>query len=225
MTGSAPGWRRPVGLNTESGRVEAFSDGVLAIAVTLLVLDLHTPAEPGSFGHDLLHQAPTYLAYLAAFVTIGVVWVNHHVAFTRIGRVDPALLWINLAVLGTSGVLPFPTAVLARALEEGTDPDRTSAVVLYTAVSVLQSLSWFLLYRHLRRRPDLLADPDDHTLFNGEQARSLIGAACYVLVGLLAVILPTTAAVLVLVLPLFYGLTSHRLTVRAAQRSQQEATD
>jgi uncharacterized membrane protein len=176
-------------------------------------------------GHDLLGQAPTYLAYLAAFVTIGVVWVNHHVVFTRIGRVDPAVLWINLALLGTSSVLPFPTAVLARALEEGTDADRSSAVILYAGVSVLQSLSWLLLYRRLRRRPDLLTDPDDHVLFDGEQARSVIGAGCYALVGLLAVLLPTTAAVIVLVLPLFYGVTSHRLTVRAAQRSARTTSD
>lgn len=218
MTRSTSGDRRPSRFDTESGRVEAFSDGVLAIAVTLLVLDLHPPEARGLFSSNLLHQVPTYLAYLAAFVTIGVVWVNHHVAFTRIGRVDPVLLWINLALLGTSSVLPFPTAVLAHALQEGTDADRTSAVVLYVAVSVLQSLSWLLLYRHLHRRPDLLVEPDDRALLRGEQARSLIGAICYVLVGLLAVGLPTAAAVVVLVLPLFYGLTSHGLIVRAARR-------
>ncbi len=209
---------RPAGLLTEGGRVEAFSDGVFAIAITLLVLDLRPPSEPGQFAYDLLHQLPTYGAYLAAFITMGVVWVNHHVVFTRIAHMDPALLWINLALLGTSSVLPFPTAVLARALEEGTDGDRTAAVVLYALVSILQALCWLLLYRHLRRRPDLLVDPTQHILFAGEQGRALIGVACYAAVAVLAVFQPVPAAAAVLALPIFYGLTSHGLTVRAARQ-------
>jgi uncharacterized membrane protein len=80
----------------ESSRVEAFSDGVLAIAITLLVLDLHTASEPGRVGHDILQQWPSYLAYVASFLYIGVVWVNHHSLFTRLGRVDTGLLWCNL---------------------------------------------------------------------------------------------------------------------------------
>ncbi|MGI8448758.1 MAG: TMEM175 family protein [Streptosporangiaceae bacterium] len=72
----------------ESTRVEAFSDGVLAIAITLLVLDLHTGEHSGKVGHDLLAQWPTYLAYVASFIYIGVVWVNHHALFTRIAGVD-----------------------------------------------------------------------------------------------------------------------------------------
>jgi uncharacterized membrane protein len=207
---------RPAGLLTESARVEAFSDGVLAIAITLLVLDLDPPSGPDGFVADLLHQGPTYLAYLAAFITIGTIWINHHVTFTRVSHVDPPLLWINLALLATSSVLPFPTAVLARALEEGTPADQTGAVVLYALVSVLQALCWLLLYRHLRRRPDLLSDPADRALFTGEQVRSIIGAACYLAVAGLALILPVAAAVAVLVLPAFYGLTSHGLTIRAS---------
>ena len=79
----------------ESNRVEAFSDGVLAIAITLLVLDLHTGEHAGQVGRDLLRQWPTYLAYVASFLYIGVVWVNHHSLFTRIARVDGGLLWCN----------------------------------------------------------------------------------------------------------------------------------
>ena len=213
--------RRPVGLLTESARVEAFSDGVFAIAVTLLVLDLHVPTTVGRVSHDLLRQMPTYLAYLAAFVTIGVVWVNHHVVFTKIARVDPTLLWLNLALLGTSSVLPFPTAVLARSLEDGTSQDRTGGVVLYALISVLQALCWLGLYRHLERRPELLDDPANAALFKGEQARALIGAGLYCAVGVAATAAPVAAAVTVLVLPLFYGMTSHVLAVRAAPHQTQ----
>jgi uncharacterized membrane protein len=104
----------PPRILAESNRVEAFSDGVLAIAITLLVLDLHTAGHPGHVGGDLLAQWPTYLAYVASFIYIGVVWVNHHALFNRIASVDTGLLWCNLALLLAASVLPFPTAELAR---------------------------------------------------------------------------------------------------------------
>ena len=100
---------------TESTRVEAFSDGVFAIAITLLVLDLKAPMSHGKFLHDLLSQWPAYVAYLASFAYVGVIWVNHHQLFTRIARVNAGLLWRNLALLLTTSVLPFPTAVIGSA--------------------------------------------------------------------------------------------------------------
>ena len=86
----------PPRILAESNRVEAFSDGVLAIAITLLVLDLRTAGHPGHVGGDLLAQWPTYLAYVASFIYIGVVWVNHHALFTRIASVDTGLLNVSL---------------------------------------------------------------------------------------------------------------------------------
>jgi len=109
----------PPRILAESNRVEAFSDGVLAIAITLLVLDLHTAGHPGHVGGDLLAQWPTYLAYVASFIYIGVVWVNHHALFNRIASVDTGLLWCNLALLLAASVLPFPTAELAFAMGQG----------------------------------------------------------------------------------------------------------
>jgi uncharacterized membrane protein len=99
----------PPRILAESNRVEAFSDGVLAIAITLLVLDLRTAGHPGHVGGDLLAQWPTYLAYVASFIYIGVVWVNHHALFNRIASVDTGLLWCNLALLLAASVLPFPS--------------------------------------------------------------------------------------------------------------------
>ena len=71
-------------------------------------------------------QWPTYLAYLASFIYIGVVWVNHHALFTRITSVDTGLLWCNLALLLAASVLPFPTAELAFAMEHGTHGDKSA---------------------------------------------------------------------------------------------------
>jgi uncharacterized membrane protein len=96
---------------TESTRVEAFSDGVFAIAITLLVLDLEAPASRGGPARPARPVA-AYVAYLASFGYIGVIWANHHYLFTRIARVSGALLWRNRALLAMP-VLPFPTAVVA----------------------------------------------------------------------------------------------------------------
>ena len=109
--------------------MEAFSDGVLAIVITLLVLDLRVPAARGAVTTELLSQWPAYLAYLASFAYVGVIWVNHHQLFTRIAAVNAGLLWRNLALFPTS-VLPFPTGALGAAFQHGTHSNRTAAMVL-----------------------------------------------------------------------------------------------
>src|ERR1700759_1438633 len=95
-------------------RLEAFSDGVFAIAITLLVLDLGVP-EPGSgsLGHELLAQWPSYASYVISFLTIGIIWINHHAAFGRLRVVDHSILIWNLALLMTVSVLPFTTRLMA----------------------------------------------------------------------------------------------------------------
>ena len=108
----------------ESGRVEAFSDGVFPVAITLLVLGLTIPAHRGTMRHDLLAQWPAYMAYLASFAYVGVIWVNHHQLFARIARVNAGLLWRNLALLFTTSVLPFPTGLSARRSGSATTPTR-----------------------------------------------------------------------------------------------------
>src|ERR1044071_3471000 len=98
----------------ETGRIEAFSDGVFAIAITLLVLDLKVPMERHG-DRELLtalaQQWPTYLAYVTSFSTILIMWINHHRVFSLIGRADDRLLFYNgLLLLGVS-IVPFPTSL------------------------------------------------------------------------------------------------------------------
>jgi uncharacterized membrane protein len=102
-------------------RLEAFSDGVLAIAITLLVIDLRPPQlQAGErLAHALWQQWPSYVAYLVSFVTIGVIWLNHHWILEQVVQVDGPLLVLNLNMLLWAALLPFPTAVLAEHLAAG----------------------------------------------------------------------------------------------------------
>ena len=138
---------------SESSRVEAFSDGVFSIAITLLVLELAIPATRGDFAHELADEWVSYIAYLAAFANIGVLWMGHHTAFSRIRAVDAGLLWRNLVLLLTVSVVPFPTAVIASAFRVGTPADQAAAVVSYAVVGMASGVAWLLLFRYLARHP------------------------------------------------------------------------
>ena len=112
-----------------TSRTEAFSDGVFAIAATLLVLELKIPhVEAGELLGALLEQWPSYATYAVSFLTIGIIWVNHHTIMDRVRRVDRPLLFINLVFLMLVAAIPFPTALLADYLNEGHD-DRLAAAI------------------------------------------------------------------------------------------------
>jgi uncharacterized membrane protein len=102
------------------GRVEAFSDGVFAIAITLLVLDLAVPLREetpeGELTASLAHQWPAYFAYLVSFLVIGIIWVNHHTVSDKVRLVDRPVLFANLVLLLVVSVIPFPTHLLAEYL-------------------------------------------------------------------------------------------------------------
>ena len=190
---------------SESNRVEAFSDGVFSIAITLLVLELAVPAVSGDFGRDLLDEGVTYVAYLAAFGTIGVLWMGHHTVFTRIAAVDSGLLWRNLVLLLTVSVVPFPTAVIASAYRVGTAADQAAAVVAYAAVGVASGFAWTLLFTYLRRRTDLLDPATDPGWFR--LSETLITLVGYTFAGLIGwLVSPAIALVIFLVFPVVYVL-------------------
>jgi uncharacterized membrane protein len=188
---------------SESNRVEAFSDGVFSIAITLLVLELAIPTVRGDFGASLVGEAVSYVAYLAAFANIGVLWMGHHTVFTRIAAVDSGLLWRNLVLLLTVSVVPFPTAVIASAYRIGTGGDQAAAVVAYAAVGIASGVAWTLLFSYLGRRPDLLEPATDTGWFRlSETLITLIGYAVAGLIGWL--VSPSVALVIFLVFPVLY---------------------
>jgi uncharacterized membrane protein len=210
MPGATDNSRDPVetrrGRLSDSTRVEAFSDGVLAIVITLLVLDLRAPA--GHMLTQLLRQWPAYLAYLASFGYVGVIWVNHHQLFTRIAAVDSGLLWRNLALLLATSVLPFPTAVLGNAFQYGNHADEVTAFVLYALVAAVMALTWLVLFHYLTTSQRLLEANTPSSFFAAERRRALLGLIAYLLAAVLALVLPVGSLIIVCVLPVFYGITS-----------------
>ncbi|HEY4053154.1 MAG TPA: TMEM175 family protein [Terriglobales bacterium] len=133
-------------MSSETARVEAFSDGVFAIAITLLVLDIHVPAvSAGPLGPALARQWPTYVAFLISFAFIGIMWVNHHRLFNHIRRTDNALMFLNLLLLLGVTVVPFPTALLAAHYSAG---DRVTAAAVFNGTYVLIAVAYNLLWYH-----------------------------------------------------------------------------
>src|SRR5438876_4788386 len=98
----------------DTARLETFSDGVFAIAITLLILDVRVPSGPDSLTHRLLHTWPEYLAYAISFLVIGIMWANHHAIFRLIERTSHSLVVANLFLLLLVAFIPFPTAVVGR---------------------------------------------------------------------------------------------------------------
>ena len=124
--------------------MESFSDAVIAVAITLLVLNISVPA-PGtaSLAHDLGHQWPAYGAYVTSFVTIGIIWINHHVMIGRLARTDHSILILNLLLLMTIGVLPFSTDLLATYLNRG--HGQHLAAVIYAGAYLAMAIAFFAL--------------------------------------------------------------------------------
>ncbi len=140
----------PIVETKETNRIEAFSDGVFAIAVTLLVLELKVPqlaeeAGSGELWSALLHRWPSYAAYLVSFMTILIVWVNHHRLFTIIQQSDSRFLFINGLLLLVVTTIPFPTALLAEFFEK---PSASVACAIYSGMFVLLALAFNAFWRY-----------------------------------------------------------------------------
>jgi uncharacterized membrane protein len=126
---------------TPTNRTESFSDGVFAVAITLLVLDLGVGAvPPGELATALGREWPHYATFVVSFLTIGIIWANHHAMFDRIVRIDRALVLLNLLLLMTVTAIPFPTKLLANYLREG--PDEQVAAAVYSGALLLMSIAF-----------------------------------------------------------------------------------
>jgi uncharacterized membrane protein len=136
-------------MQSETSRVEAFSDGVFAIAITLLILDVHVPpSTAGNLAAALIRQWPTYAAFLISFSFIGIMWVNHHRLFNHIRRSDNGLMFYNLLLLLGVTVVPFPTALIAAHYNA---TDRTLSAAVFNGTYFVIAIFFNLLWSHAVR--------------------------------------------------------------------------
>ncbi len=135
-------------------RVEAFSDGVFAFAITLLVVTIAEPDDYSHLAHDLAQRWPSLAAYIVSFAVIGIMWLNHHSVFGYFSGVDRGLVYLNLFLLMTVAFLPFPTGVLGQALARG-QGERTAAVV-YGISMTANGCAWAALWLYASHHRRLL---------------------------------------------------------------------
>lgn len=198
----------------DTDRLEAFSDGVFSITITLLVVEIVRPDhEAGHLLDKLVSQWPYYVAFLTSFCYVGVIWLNHRAVFSRVRYCDRALHIANLFLLLTSGLIPFPTALLSFALQHGNPFDAKVAVTVYALVGGLMCFAWLLLFHVLTIRPYLLEKGIDPRFFPKERLRAWVGIGLYGVAGVTGWIwAPLLALLIFLALPVFYGITSEGLT-------------
>jgi uncharacterized membrane protein len=172
----------------ETGRLEAFSDGVFAVAITLLVLNIRIPgidSSPDKLLTDqalwplLIAQWPMLLAYVTSFATIGIMWINHHRLFNHIKRTDTGLLLFNLLLLLLIVFVPFPTALVAQ--QYAVHPDQHLAAAVYSGTFVLVACSFNLLWRYASYHNRLLGKDVDQRAVMAISRQYLFGPVCYLI--------------------------------------------
>ena len=175
------------------GRLEAFSDGVFAIAITLLVLEIDVPAAGGDLAHEVGQLWPSFAAYIVSFFTIGIIWVNHHAMMGRVERVDRTLLFVNLNLLLLVAFIPWPTAVLAEHLRDGGDNEHLAAA-MYAGTFLVMGCCFFVLWWYARSARLLVGELDPGAAARLVR-RNLVGQTAYaVALGLAFVSAPASLA-------------------------------
>jgi uncharacterized membrane protein len=191
-----------------SDRLEMFSDGVLAIAITLLIIEVHVP-HAGNRGlwRALAQEWPSYVAYLVSFLTIGIMWVNHHGMFERIAHIDRGLLFLNLGLLAGIAFLPFPTAVLASYIRD--DDNASTAAVVYGLNMIVIGVFFTLMIGYLRRHAWLLKQGVRLEGVKRAGRMSAFGPVAYAVVTIVATFAPYVALALYGLIAVFFAVGSH----------------
>jgi uncharacterized membrane protein len=184
-----------------TARLETFADGVFAIAATLLILDVRPEGEP--LGEALLHAWPAYAAYAVSFLTIGIMWANHHAMFGQIGRVDRSFLMLNIVLLMGIAFIPLPTRLVAEHLRhEGAE----AAALLYGGTMTVIAAGYVAVWFYGANR--LLRPEADPRVVSGISRAYLPGVPIYAVATLSALISPWLAVAIFAALALFFALES-----------------
>jgi TMEM175 potassium channel family protein len=191
-----------------TGRLEAFSDGVIAVAITLLVLNIHVPAPPLGAGKTLAHELarnwPVYAAYVTSFLTIGIIWINHHVMIRRLREPDHMILFLNLLLLMSIAILPFATSLMATYLRETSGQHLAAAI--YSGSLLLMGVCFAALNRHiLIAKPHRLREQLSAARRRQILVRSVSGVIPYAIATALAIVSPYVTLAICAALAVFYA--------------------
>jgi len=214
----------------DTGRIEAFSDGVFAIAITLLVIEIGVPhMDDAPLGatlfEEIVRQWPSYLGYVISFLQIGVIWANHHNRFRFIARSDHGLLFLNILFLMCVAFIPFTTALLSEYLQ-GTAAERTVAGAVYAGVLMLTAFLFTLLWLYVAGNRRLLDPNLDPTMIRAMTRRYVLGTFFYVLAFALAFVSLAASLVLLVGLALVFILPEapERTPKRRPPRNQRRVS-
>ena len=188
-------------------RLEAFSDGVFAVAITLLVIEIAVPT-----GEDLWHQLkdewPSFAAFFVSFWVIGIIWVNHHGVLDHLKRANRGVLYLNLLLLMTVVFIPFSTALLAEHLKSGADEE--VAAVVYSAAFTAMGLAFGSLWTYITRHRAALGVELSDDEVRRRNLVFLIGNPVYVIALVVAFISPAAVLVINGAVALYYMVVGMR---------------
>jgi uncharacterized membrane protein len=189
-------------------RLETFADGVFAIAATLLILNVDTQIREGTtnLGDRLVEIWPSYIAYAVSFVTIGIIWSNHHTVMGQLGKVNRTFLMLNIFLLLCVAFLPFPTRLVAENLRDRTELQ--PAALAYGATMTVMAVCYLSLWLYAITGRRLLRDDSDRRTVSGITRSYLPGAPTYLTATLIALVSPLASVALFGAITLFYVVDS-----------------
>ena len=190
-----------------TNRLEAFSDGVFAVAITLLVLEIDVPAG-NDLWHDLGDEWPSFAAFFVSFWVIGIIWVNHHGVLDHLQRADRGVLYLNLLVLMTVVFIPFSTALLAEHLKSGADEE--VAAFVYSAAFFAMGLAFGCLWTYIVSRRERLGVELTERQIRRTTLAFMIGNPFYAAALVVAFISPAAVLIINGALTLYYMVSGMR---------------
>jgi uncharacterized membrane protein len=206
----------------ETGRLETFADGVFAIAATLLILNVDSSVRSCTdelgLAHHLICGWPSYVAYVVSFLTIGIIWANHHTVMNQIDRADRTFLMLTVGFLMVVAFIPFPTALVAENIGEA---GARAATVAYGITLTLTATMFNAIWFYAARRRRLLRDDADDATVRGISRTFLFGPWIYLGATVLALIDPAVGAVAFILFAMFWVVES---TVFGRDRSPGDIT-
>jgi uncharacterized membrane protein len=188
-------------------RLEAFSDGVFAVAITLLVLEINVPGGENLW-HQLKEEWPSFASFFVSFWVIGIIWVNHHGVIDHLKRADRGVLYLNLLVLMSVVLIPFATALMAEHLKSGADEHVAAAV--YAGAFVLMAVAFGVLWEYITRHRDTLGVELTDEEVRRRSLAFQIGNPFYAIAVIVAFISPAVVLVIIGLLAVYYMVSGMR---------------